>query len=190
MQLYYSGALKANLPQIDPSKSLGGFVSSTLIGNGSLNNIFSAITKDTVRNLYLDCRLIVLKNTTGSTVTAINIYTTRGTYSFDLTAGVAPAINSCGDPVFESLQDGRSIPFQATLAAHEGSGAAIVVASLADQACIGIWIQRNLDPSQFSYIDGLTGGTAPDCPTLNTLLTAQAAQPTVYDNGQLIISWT
>lgn len=188
MQLFYSGAYAPGKAQPESSKSIGGFISVSPIPNGSLNNIFPDITYDTVKKNLADVRLIVLTNETGSTITNINISTVRDTYSTFKIAAVASAIDNCQRQVFEKLFDSHSLPLQASLAIHE-SGNAIVITSMNAGVSIGVWIERDLDLSQFTSLDG--NGSAPMvCDTIVAALQAKAQAGTIYNGGQLVISWT
>lgn len=217
MQLFYSGAIQAAKAQPDPSQSLGGYISVSPVANGNLDNVFQDITQKMVRENQPDVRLLVLTNTTGSPVNNINIYTNRSTYATYQLAAVAPATDSCGKPVFEKLFNGNSLPFQATLEPAEGSGEAIVIESLANNASIGIWIARFLDLTSLTILDGNTtlpfsqwnrnpypfpNDTSIGCSGLSALLgitfddngnASLPAPPTgqpVYDTAQLVISWS
>lgn len=190
MQLYYSGAYAAGKPQTEGTKSLGGYPSTTLIPNGGLNNVFDPITRSYVKGMIPSIRLIVLKNTTGSTVNDISIYTMSGDLATYKIAAVAPTVDSCGNKVFESIPDGNTLPYQAILETHEGSGQAETVDTLAANDLIGIWIERDLTPDAYTELDGKTGAPSLDCDTLATLLEAQQSQPITYEQGQLIVSWS
>lgn len=149
MILFYTGAFSNEAPQVSADKSLGGYVSSSLIPNGRLNNIFSQISKSTVINKKQEIRMIALKNTTGSSITNAKIYTNIADGSVKLkVAAVAPAIVN-GVPVFESIQDSNSLPYQASLDLHEGEVNAINTGIILPNAIIGIWILREIDATKY-----------------------------------------
>lgn len=200
MQLFYSGAFDNGRAQPDASLSLGGFISGSPIANSSIANIFPDITSNLVAKNLPDVRLIVLTNTTGVDVGGVTIYTNRGTYATLKIAAVAPAIDSCSRKVFEKILSGNSLPFQASLATHEGSGSAIAVGTILAGASIGIWIERDLDLTQFTSLDGLPTvapfdpfNKQPDgsCATLVAQLQAiQNPDTPVYEQEQLVITWS
>lgn len=184
MILLYTGAQSANAPQINADKSLGGYVSLTGIPNGRLSNIFPTVAKsDVLQNRSL-IRMIALKNTTGADVTNVAIYTdVTGAKTKLKLAAVTPALDSANNSFFESVMDGSSLPYQATLDYHEGVGNAIAVGTIANNATVGIWILREIDQSKF--------------PELNTNLTGQAladllnaAQSIGEDTVNLVVSWS
>ena len=74
MILLYSGANSSDTDQMNPSQSLGGFVSSTTISNGLINNIFSTVSKSVVVGNKRETYLVVLKNTTGATVYNVQVW--------------------------------------------------------------------------------------------------------------------
>jgi hypothetical protein len=160
MILLYTGASMPNAPQINADKSLGGYVSSTGIPNGRLSNLFSLISKSDVLQNRSVIRMITLKNTTGGDVTNVVVYTntTGGKVKLKL-AAVAPALDANNNPVFETVFDSNTLPYQATLDYHEGVDNAIQAGIIADGAVIGIWILREIDESKF--------------PELNTTLTGK-----------------
>lgn len=157
MILLYTGASSNNAPQINAEKSLGGYVSGTPIPNGRLANIFPTISKSDVIEGKSLIRMIVLKNTTGASVNVtINSVVTNSHIKLKI-AAVAPAIDSNNNPVFESVYDGHSLPYQATLEYHEANDP-INVGAVANNAVVGIWILREIDKSKFpEFNPELTG---------------------------------
>lgn len=150
MILLYTGAPQAGAPQVNADLSLGGYPSTTPVSNNRLANLFPSISKSDVEKKRSVIRMIALKNTTGATVTGVTVYgTTAGKKVKLKIAAVAPATDTNGNPVFEQVADGTAEPFQATLDYHEGAGNAINVGTLANNAVIGIWIQREIDPAAF-----------------------------------------
>lgn len=186
MQIFYSGADQPGTPQPDSSKSLGGYVSGSLLPNGRLSNIFPSISKSTVLKTQGDIRLIVLKNNDISAYSGIIIYTNvAGSHIKLQLAAVAPAIDGCGNPVFESVMDGNTLPYQATLSYQEGSGNPINVSTLAAGGYIGLWIYREIDQTTFPALNADPSLNAQD---LATLIQAQGAA--MDETVQLIISYT
>jgi hypothetical protein len=189
MQILYTGTPTPAGQQTDPLKSLGGFVSSTPIPNGSMNAIFPPISRDHIKKRTTDVRLIVLKNETGSAITGITVYSTRGDYSSYLMAAVTPGHNTklnCDE--YELIVNGHSLPYQAVLTSCEGSDNAIAIASLAAGASIGLWIQRVVDISEFNELDGKPSTTSLTNDEIIALLQAEEAGLRV-DQGAIKINW-
>lgn len=186
MQLLYSGAESDNALQFDPNLSLGGFISSSPIPNGKLNNIFPPISRQIASHNIGATRLIVLKNG-GQDVTNLKVWTERGNLSSYQIALVAPALNTKGQKVFEAIYDSDSIPYQATLEEKDGFANAIDVTNVSANDTIGIWIRRNLDLDNFTQLDGVNFDVTLPCSELETLLTEDANLS--IDDGTLKIQW-
>lgn len=184
----YSGADSNSKAQNDPLKSIGGYISSSAVPNGSINNIFPPITRRHIKEQLIDTRLIVLKND-ATALTAVKIWTEKDNLATFKIAAVAPGADSCSKPLFESLVDGHSIPMQASLAAKEGEGAALVVGNIAANQIIGIWIQRDVDVTKFNELDGVQGIESLTNDELEELLIANPITTKVYDEPKLIIDW-
>jgi hypothetical protein len=187
MQLLYSGAIKSGDAQTDPNKSLGGLVSSTLIPNGGLNNIFPAISRRVLKDALPEVRLIVFKNDSNALID-VRIWTERDDLASYKIAAVTAGTDACGNLKFEEIANGNSLPYQAVLIPQEGEVNALVVGTIEANATIGIWIERDVDQSEFNELDGKTGVEALSCDDLQTLLEADTAEK-VFDESKLIIDW-
>src|SRR5689334_10525241 len=121
MILLYTGAESANDAQIQPERSLGGYVSSSMVANGMVNSIFSTISKTTVDKNKRDTRLIALKNTTGATLDNVQIWIERGegSYSRVKLAAVECTTDASNNPFFELIPNPEAIPYQAVLSLHD-----------------------------------------------------------------------
>jgi hypothetical protein len=188
MQLYYTGAKVAEGPQTDPSASLGGFKSSSLLSNGNLNNLFPTIVRSTIAKGKKDIRMIVLKNTTGAAITSLRIWTESEKYSKVKIAAVLPV---SGTVSFEEVLDSNSIPFQASLSAHEGEGAAVNAGSLAANAVLGIWIQRELDLTKFTDLDkGITPDLTDGVKAEAYIAELESVAPQEEDEIRVVFDWS
>jgi len=74
MQLFYSGADKANYDQINPIKSLGGFISSSPVNNGGMNNLFSDLSYIELTERIPQCKAVFLKNVFETEVSEITFF--------------------------------------------------------------------------------------------------------------------
>lgn len=185
MQLFYSNPLINNEPS-DPQKSLGGYVSSSVVPNGRLNNLFATIDKSSIANNDSETKLIVLKNTMAAAANSIRIWTQKGElFNFKIGA-ILPAIDDCQRSVFETIQQSSDIPYQSVLIEKEGESNALNVGSLDPQGCIGIWIMRTLDLTKFNAGDGYDSLNQ-NCEQLAQTLTS--VNQIQEDNSQLIIDW-
>lgn len=191
MILYYTGAKISEGVQINPELSLGGFKSSSPIANGNIGNLFQAITKSSISHNKKEIRMIVLKNTTGASITNLRIWTVSQKYSKIKLAAVAPAVDVKGVEFFEQVGDQYSIPYQATLSSHEGEVSALQIGELKAGKMIGLWIQRELDQTKFSNLDK---GTTPDLTTDQGASTyiaeLSSTEPEENDEISVVFSWT
>lgn len=190
MILFYSGAEDAGLPQNVPDKSLGGYISSSPIQNGTLNNVFGTINRSDVAANKRDTRLIVIKNTTGAAVNNVKAWITGTDDSVSIIkmAAVAPALDECSKPYFEQISSRDALPFQGTLEVKDAEGNSLNIGTIAANGFIGIWLSRELIADEFPLIS--TAGT----PVVYNeeyvaLLQAQQTAGEIPDQSNLIIKW-
>lgn len=148
--LYYTGAIASEGIQDSPSLSLGGYISSTQIPNGELNNIFPRITRALVLKKKRAVRLIVFKNETGATINNLKIWSENGLYSFITMDFIAPGLDSCGKERFEKIKTGENLPYQANDFQGYTEEAPYTVTSLEADKCFGIWMKREFDYESFT----------------------------------------
>src|SRR5690606_3168573 len=111
--LYYTGATQHLAIQTDPTKSLGGYVSSSQIPNGLINNLFYNIDATTVSKNLKQIRVIAFLNTTGSIISSFKVFTNTPNDSFSrFKIGIIKNSidSSCNIPYFESIPNENSIP--------------------------------------------------------------------------------
>lgn len=154
MILYYTGAVASLQQQKDPSKSLGGWISNTVIPNGRLGNLFSGLSLSLIENPISQLRVIVLKNTSGSDLTDVKLYTTTpdGAQTTWKLGVATPSIDpTCNEPYFETLDNENTLPYYTELSDAEAMGNAINIPTLANNGYIGIFIQRDVKNSVMGY---------------------------------------
>lgn len=153
MTLLYTGASAPNSVQQNPQLSLGGFVSSTVVRNGELNNLFNTVTS---YSRGFETRLIVLQNTTSSTIENIKIWVEDeiGSYYTYKLAFVEPAFdNTCNRYYFEQILNGNSLPLQADFNEYYDEVNAETIDELITSSYLGIWIKRELNLPENLYSD-------------------------------------
>lgn len=186
LQLLYSGAIQNNTPQPESFKSLGGYVSSTPLPNGAVDQLFAPIGRNDVKNVVGQSRLIVLKNISEDSVLLSKVWSTIGTYSTLKLAVVTPSMQG-GVPVFEKLELDTSVPF-VTLSSHEAEVNALLCnATIASGACVGVWLRRELIMENFNELDGRR-----DAPILqgDALVQALHAKETLrFDESTLYVEY-
>lgn len=117
MRLYYTGSSKPAIPQTNPDKSLGGFMSSSLLPNDFFNNIFSDVSKLSIQNKLVETRAVALLNEEiDGDVESIRLYYIypENTQIKLQVAAVRTTLDNCGDPVMEKIPSLRGKPLYAT----------------------------------------------------------------------------
>lgn len=153
--LFYSGAKAANGTQPYSWLSLGGYPSISPIKNSLKNSFFNDVTINEVKNKKTVYRLMVLKNTTSSTITNIKVYIEPATGCICKFEGalVEPAIDSCNNPIFENVFTEEEAPLSAVFTNMELVGNALTIPSLAAGVNIGIWMKRIINDENTDYFD-------------------------------------
>lgn len=145
--LYYTGAIQHNAIQEDPSKSLGGYISSSLVPNDVLNNLFGTIDYSTLVNQTKETRVIAFLNTTGGTINTFSIYTNTPIDSFSkLKVGLIlnEIDETCNIPYFEQLPNRNSTPLYVQVIDAEGQENAIEINNVPVNNYVGIFLQREI----------------------------------------------
>lgn len=169
---YYTGAKIFNQPQLDSSQSLGGFISSSIIPNGMLSNLFGSLSRYTIQNGKSEIRAFVLYNSDTVDYTNIKCFftypdnspsTDAADTSYDV--GFATVVSdNCGDLSIEKLSSVYSQPYSVTL--YSGADSLMNALDLPDIAkgtYLGIFIRRNIlvsaqqPRSDQDYLDLMNG---------------------------------
>lgn len=109
MQLFLSGADLANYPS-SPSKSLGGWISSSPLRNDDINNLFEDISILDIEQKTKQIKGLFLKNTTNATISNPNIsIKTLPGYKIEL-ATVVPGENGT---YIEKIENSQQSPIYA-----------------------------------------------------------------------------
>lgn len=116
MMLYLTGAsnslVKSNeAPQTDVSKSLGGYISSSIVPNGSVNSLFDMISLNTLKNKPKETIAIALINKFDKTVSDVEIKIV--TKKDAIGKFKIAAVNVSEDYLMEHIDNRYSEPIQA-----------------------------------------------------------------------------
>lgn len=146
MKLYYTNASKPDESQDQANKSLGGYVSDSLIPNDFFANVFSNFSLLDLSTKNSETYLLALKNTLGKNVDDVILKFTipddsKFVFKF---AAVTPTYNSCADPEFEKIPNSTSKPMSATFN-NVVSGTKYNIGDLNNTKFIGIWLRREFD---------------------------------------------
>lgn len=146
IELLYTGVIKEGLPQTNPLNSIGGYVSSSLIPNGSLDNIFTGASYYALvnRQTTFEVSAIVLKNNTSEDITNVTFWFNvpiDSMYKYEI-AFVELAEDSCG-AYMELLSSRNALPYTGTFQIADVDNKRNIgdVTSLQK---IGVWIKRSV----------------------------------------------
>jgi hypothetical protein len=151
MKLFYTGAKTNNEWQLDPEKSLGGYISECEVPNSLLENVFSDISLLGQQNESIETKAIALKNTTSAAVTNIYLY-----FTYPLTdknAKLEIGKEAFVDNKIGTIQNSRALPYGITFFQPSRVGTKILLASsLAVGEAIGIWLRRTILPAPVNSV--------------------------------------
>lgn len=144
MRVVYSNSPKPNQPQTDPGKSLGGYLSSTPVLNGSLNNVFPSVSNQSLNLKPFEVRMLGLYNeSTINTHSGISLTFTIAddsifTYSFSVST---PTVDDCGD-LYEILQGSQSLPYYSEFTEIESGVTYDLSSWILPEKSLGLWLKR------------------------------------------------
>lgn len=153
MRYLYTGADVALTPQNNPDASLGGNVSSTLIGSNVIGNLFSDISLKTLQSFSKETKAIVIENETGLDVVNVKLgYQYPANANFKIEIAV---VTLAGGTTMERITSREDTPYNATFQeanidpAHSIDNS-IVIGTIPAGGRYGIWIRRTIttDTSQ------------------------------------------
>jgi hypothetical protein len=186
MLLFYTGSDTPQGVQKLSEKSLGGYISSTIVPNGILNNLFSTFTKSDVDSKRNQTRVIALTNLTSAPIPNISLYTSIPNGSFvDIKLGVSePFFDKCGNPNFEKLDTEEASPYYTTYGSYTSISPLVFAGPLDVGASIAIFIQRLPD---YDNIPNFCDSTIPSVDMAERIETYEAMDKEAQWN--LLVSW-
>lgn len=121
MRFFYTNAFRALEAQGNADKSLGGFISSSPVPNGQLNNLFADISTFTIDHNVREVKGLALKNVLGKAVDNVTFKYKypKGFSSKIEVAFVAVTLDDCNRAVMEQIANVRSLPVYAEF--HEAN---------------------------------------------------------------------
>lgn len=158
--LYYTGSIQPNAIQDSPSKSLGGYVSSSIVPNDVINNLFSDIYWYDLKNNLKHIRVIAFLNTTDETIDDFTVHVNSHEDNVSkLKIGIIKnAVDEeCDVKYFETLPNSTAIPQYVGLEECEGSVNSLMLNDIPPKHYVGIFIQRELIPDKNPEVDGKDG---------------------------------
>lgn len=147
MDLFYTVTSGYNAEQPNPSRSLGGFKSSTPLANDDFGNLFDDISVMTIKSGRNEYRAIILKNTTDSVVNNVKVFVQRPDHAicnFLLSKGDMISTNKYNQKSMESISSPNFKPFRSKFQ-EATEDEPLMIGSLNPGEEVGIWITRSVD---------------------------------------------
>jgi len=163
---FFTGADSYLAAQPDKDKSLGGFVSSSPVPNDIIGALFTDVSFYTVTNNLRETKAIVIKNETGSLVTALTTWFENMAVSpfveLEIAAVALTEDTTCTPSTFsmEKISNVRGTPINATFYKPDTLLGAVNLGNIANTEMLGLWLRMTLkDDIQDTYYS---------CDALNT----------------------
>jgi len=148
MRFYYSGASTFLAAQQDPTISIGGFISSSLVPNDSFESLFSNISNFSIKRNITEYFLIALKNETGQAASNLSVYfdfPKDSSIEMQLSV-VKPTLDTCDNTLsFEKIPNRESAPHFANFVSANGSAEAKALGNLDADAYLGFWFKKTIN---------------------------------------------
>lgn len=147
MNLYYTTASGYNEAQPNPSISLGGYKSSTLVGNDDFDNMFDEISIMSIRSGRDEYRAIIIRNDFVVSMTNLEVKVVAdpdAICTYKLAIAPLNGIDKYRRRFMEHVATVNNKPFHATFV-DMTPDAVLTIGSLAPEEEIGLWICRHID---------------------------------------------
>lgn len=148
MQLYYTTTTGYNAIQTNPSRSLGGFKSSTLVINDDFSNLFDDVSIMTVRDARPEYRAIILRNELVNQVRKVKLSIQNAPDSicrYKVAIEYLSAADKYGTKKMSNVQSPQSRPFSAQFVDASDGVVLDIAETLNSGQEVGIWICREID---------------------------------------------
>lgn len=146
MQLFYTSHVK-HATQSIASKSLGAYVSESIVPNDFFENLFSDVSQYTIQNKnYRETYLIALVNNSGEDVINVKIkfFLDADTFSKYNIAFVKPTKDPQACDIFEEITNSSALPVHATFQ-DVTDGSQFDISHIHKDKVLGIWLSRSFD---------------------------------------------
>lgn len=144
MKFYYTNSAKPDEPQKEPNKSLGGYISSSVVPNEMQHAMLDNASYLSIKRKQKQIRCFALKNTTGETVSDISLdFEFNEDMICDISIGVAtPDEDACGF-LFDTIPNDFATPYNIEFTpVEDGESISLTGVTLAPNESVGIWIKR------------------------------------------------
>lgn len=153
IKLYYTSKKGENELQTRPDLSLGGFKSSTLIPNNSVNNLFSDISLYTVYRNQDEIIGIIAKNEAETPLTNVKLW-----FEYpEETQRVLQvgAVDLTSEGYMEGIENAYSQPYYAEFFEADGEANAVDLGDFDAGQSVGLWFKASINKENIetSYSD-------------------------------------
>lgn len=143
LKIYLSGGST----NVNPNVSLGGAISSTLMGT----NLFDDVASGEATSGDTEYRAVYVKNTNGSlTLSNAKVWIQSNTPSTDSAIQIA-LCDEGADAAMETIPDESTAPTGPTFDDAEDEANALSLGNLAAGSFYGIWVKRTISSSASAY---------------------------------------
>lgn len=158
MRLLFTGAESYLAKQTDSGLSLGGLISSSIVPNNRMNNLFSDISYISQQYLKTEVRAIILENKELYTAEDVIVGYEYDSENFDI--DIAFIALASDDQQMETVTSGEDIPYEAVFQEARkttSSDGSVNVGDLAVDGRMGIWLRRKIKQptleTEFATVD-------------------------------------
>lgn len=145
IKLYYTGANQYGRIQNNPELSLGGFMSSTVVPNQTVGNLFSEVSEKSLREERVELKAIFIKNELPIPISNLTICCIKSELSacnFQFSA-----VASTDQKSMERIQSSVENPYYADFFEANGvENAETLTEELLSGNILGLWIKRIILP--------------------------------------------
>jgi|GEM_PF-4163041 len=141
--LYYTGATASGAQQQEIQKSLGGYISGTIIPNARMNTLFRDITPKSKTYGYTETICIAVKNISSADLLNFKLYCELSSTTPDYTVEasvVVPSTDECGELNFETLNSADALPYYGTFNDIVGQANEINMGTFVKGTYLGIFL--------------------------------------------------
>lgn len=160
MKFYYTTPVETDYAQTRTDLSLGGFKSANVVPNNSPRNLFSDVSLYSIKTNRPEYIGLVLKNETGSTLTAVNlwfVYPDGCQVKYEI---AAVSLNADGQ--MEHINTPYQAPYFAEFHEADGQINKVSLGAMEIGEAIGIWFKRSLNitniTQQYSDVNLVNNG--------------------------------
>jgi hypothetical protein len=149
--------LSGGASNADKGASLGGVISSVVVVDDTLNNLFAASDSTEALEGSTKYRAFFVKNT-HATITAVNaeVYISSNTPSVTTAVTIAIADEAVGTDTIETIADEDTAPSGPSFVTADGVSNAISIGDIAPGEMKGIWVKWAIDASTATVNDEMT----------------------------------